>query len=232
MHIVKEGLFFLDYDEGGVSVGMDSERLDECIEEVNRRGATGVFGSPTFGFRQDNVDFLARIAHVDWVWFWDVELNNIDGLYSLANLRYFGVHPKRPDVDFAKFPKLNLVVWIYKPGDTGLSKLTHLSTLNLWRYKGRGKTFEDVQLPTCLENLQISWANVTSLKGLPHLEKLKKLEIHYCRSLGDLAGLRDIAPNLEHMVVTGCGKLSINSIDVSEFPLLRHAAIMGKIVSR
>jgi hypothetical protein len=57
---------------------------------------------------------------VEHVWFFDVSLQNVSGLYALTRLKSFGVHPKRPPIDFGKFSKLESMVWIFNQKDVGV----------------------------------------------------------------------------------------------------------------
>lgn len=209
MPIQREGEFLWTHDLGiSSSLGIESARLDVCVAEAARRRVGGVFGHPTFGFAQDDLDFLARLPRLDQVWFWDVALRNIDGLYALAGLRYFGVHPKRPAVDFSRFPMLEHVVWIHEPRDQGMATAHSVRHLALWHYKPRSREFAGLDLPPDLESLEINWANPSTLAGIRELPRLRSLEIHRCRNLVSLDALPAIAPNLERLVVTTSGRLT------------------------
>src|SRR5512146_540318 len=73
MPIVRDGGFLYWPDMGPApGLGLESSRLDECIEEINRRHITGVFGSSVWGFYESDLNVMARVPHVDAIWFWDV----------------------------------------------------------------------------------------------------------------------------------------------------------------
>lgn len=57
---------YLETSDLGVtpSLGVESRILDDCVNEVRRRGIRGVFGSSSFGFNEDNFDFLKRIPEI------------------------------------------------------------------------------------------------------------------------------------------------------------------------
>jgi hypothetical protein len=94
---------FLEYREIGItpSLGLESALLRQCVEEVQRRGWRGVFGNPYFGFDEDNLDVLHQLPDLLQIWFWEINLKNVEGLYTLSSLRYFGVHDVRPSIDFS-----------------------------------------------------------------------------------------------------------------------------------
>jgi hypothetical protein len=58
-----------DYVKGVPGLGIDSKRIDDCVAYYDEHGFGGLFGNPTFGFDQDNLDFLARTTDVKWLWF-------------------------------------------------------------------------------------------------------------------------------------------------------------------
>ena len=231
MAIRREDGFFVDPDPAeGVSIGIESTRLDSCIKEVLKRAAVGVFGAPHFGFTGSNLDFLGRLRHLERVWFWDVDLQDVDGLYELERLSRFGVHPKRPPIDFGRLDRLEEVVWHYSAKDSGLASLASMRMLHLWHYNPKQRTFDDLRLPGSLTELQINWANPTTLEGLPLLPNVKRLEIHRCRNLESIEELPRIAPNVEHLVVAACGRVSDGAEVVRHLPRLRHAYVRDQVL--
>ncbi|WP_434173748.1 hypothetical protein [Streptococcus pyogenes] len=189
----------------------------------------GVFGSPTFGFTGTDLDFLAQVPWLEVVWFWDVDLKSVDGLYALKDLRSFGIHPKRPAIDFSHFEKLRKAVVVPKPKDRGLADLKELEQLHVWHYRPKDETFSALSFPASLVELQINWANARSLESLPSLPYLRKLEVHCCRNLECLGHLGAKYPRLEHLVIAACGRLPSSEGDriVQDLPYLRHAYIQG-----
>lgn len=195
MPIERDGQFLRWHDmRSADGLGLESSQLEECVQEIIRSRITGVFGNPAFGFRESDLNILTRLPHVNAVWFWDVELQNIDRLYSLTDLMDFGVHPKRPPIDFSRLPKLKRVVWEYKRQDTGVRDLKALESLHSWRYRDASKTLCNLALPPNLTELEINWSNVETLDGLPNLPRLRRLEIHRCRNLRTLGRLDELFP--------------------------------------
>lgn len=47
-----------------------------------------------------------------------------------------------------------------------------------------------------------------SLAGMPLLNELEELQIHYCRNLETIESVFDFAPNLKNLVITRCANLS------------------------
>lgn len=231
MPIAREQRFLITRDLGDYPfLGIESSMLAACIAEVRARNYQGVFGSPSFGFAETTLDFLRDMPDLRGVWFWDIKLKNIDALYGLAALEKFGVHDKRPPVDFSRLPTLRDVVWTPHPKDTGIGSLQHLDLLHVWHFKPKSSSFADLQLPGRVSELQINWANPVSLDGMSPIPSLRHLEIHRCRNLADIQAIPSQFPNLETLVVTTCGKLSgaASAAIAGRLPSLKHAYVQDR----
>lgn len=216
--------------QGGCSLGIESDCLPDCVAEVQRRKISGVFGSPGFGFREDNLNFLGDLPDLERVWFWDIDLKDIDGLYRLKKLSHFGVQRKRVAIDFSRFSNLKNMVWHPQRGDSGVNQLSNLRNLDLWRFKPREKSYKALQLPSGLEKLEINWSNPADLEGMPVLPKLRELQFHYCRNMVGIDRIAEIAPNLKRLIVTRCPNLAeFESVRALELDHL-YINIKGKVV--
>lgn len=213
------------------SLGIETSLLADCIQEIKDREILGVFGCPVFGFKQDNINFMNEIPFIEQVWFWEIELKNIDGLYSLNNLSYFGIHEKRPAIDFSKFAKLKKAVWQPVRKDRGMGDLNFLQGLDLWRFKPKDKTYSSIELPKSLKQLDLNWCNPTSLKGMPTLSNLEALQIHYCRNLETIDSIFEFAPNLKKLVITRCANLKDFKVVLDHDWEHMHIDIKGKTVA-
>jgi len=209
------------------AVGIESGHVEKCMARYNEADFLGLFGSPHFGFREENLDFLnhAKVKPL-WLWFWDVELKNVDALYGLSELDGFGINPKRPGIDFSRFRRLSRVINHWLKQDTGIAHST-IKQYYLWHFKPRSKSFAEAELPLGVEKLELNWANPASLDGLPVLKNLTELQIHRCRNLSDLTALPRIAPNLRHLLATTSSKLAAKA-GILDHPKLETARIDGK----
>lgn len=208
MPIARVGQF-LETDDLGIvkSLGVESSQMRACIAAINERRIAGIFSSPVFGFLDDNLDFLCEVRNIRQVWFWEIALKRIDKLYEQPKLEYFGIHDKRPPIDFSRFRHLTDVVWHPIRGDSGLAQLPQLARLDIWRLKNQTKDFSDLSLPQSLRKLEFNWCNQESSSSLPQMPALEDLQFHYCRNLRSLRGLADQAPNLKKLVITRCANL-------------------------
>lgn len=122
MPIARENGFLRSHDSSiGTRIDIEPGKLRECIEYAKNTGIRGVFGTPCFGFHESNLDFLAEMPWVEDVWFWDIDLKDISGLYQIKDLRYLGVEPKRPPIDFSHLERLQTVVVTPQKRITGLN---------------------------------------------------------------------------------------------------------------
>lgn len=232
MPIAREGEFLLTHDlTPSTSIGLESAQLQACIQEAKRRGYRSVFGSPDFGFHEDSLDALAYLPDLEFIWFWEVELKNVDALYGLTQLKRFGVHHQRPAIDFSRLPSLRGMVWMPRTKDRGVDTLS-LDWLNVWHYNPKSRHFADLDLPSTLQALDISWANPASVDGLRSIPGLRRLELHRCRNLADLKALPELYPSLEFLLVDACGRVRPEEAlaVVKQMPNLTHACVQGKLL--
>jgi hypothetical protein len=230
MPIALENGFYQSHDLGrGTRVGIETVRLNACLDFIKTHGVSGLFGAPSFGFQGADLDFLTEISWIEDVWFWDINLKRIDGLYALENLKCFGVHPKRPAIDFSCFEKLQSMVIELRPKDCGIGALKELQVLHLWHFRPEDRSFSSLGLSESITELQINWANPDSLETLPDLPQLKRLEVHRCRNLRSLGNLGQKFPNLEYLIVEGCGQVACSDGEglVRNLPKLVHANVQN-----
>lgn len=226
MPIQREGNYLVTQTQGITpSIGIESGHLSDCVAYALSGGFDGVFGSPGFDFREDNFDFLNELKHLRQVWFWDCELSSVDGIYALENLEYCGIMGKRPGIDYSRFPHLHTVVAHWNPQDIGWGGST-IRRLFYWHYKPRSKLFEGASIPPEIEELELNWANPSSLSGIAPLPKLRELGIHRCRNMEDLSLLPTIAPNLKKLIVTTSKRVT-DFTGIEGHPSLELAIIDG-----
>lgn len=213
------------------AIGIDSENLEACIREIATNKVEGVFGHPNFGFRQDNFGFFQKIPHVKQINFWDVDIKNIDGIYHLNGLESFHVEPKRPGVDFSKFKRLKKIITDHHVADSGLSSALSVRMFHFWNFSPMEKSYKAADFPPNIEELKVTKANPANLDGLPRLDNLRHLEIHYCRNLESIDAIVQAAPRLEVLIIEKCPKL-IEYEFLSEMKGIAFVNINGKTIKK
>lgn len=225
MSIHRENGFLINDTDSPLSIGIESARLNECVTRFNEAGFGGVFGSPSFGFRGADLDFLAKCSSASRVWFWDCSFESVDGLYALADLAYCGVMEKRPGIDYSRFKNLHTLVSNWNKKDSGFSQ-SPIKNFYLWHFNPRSKVFDGITMPQGVERLELTWLSPSTLDGLPVMNSLSELQIHRGRNLSDISSLATIAPNLKKLIVTTCGQLNAYE-ELANHPSLELAIING-----
>ncbi|WP_378172410.1 hypothetical protein [Aquimarina sp. SS2-1] len=235
--IRKEGQFHINR-ERGISLGIESSNMENCISEYNKQFKlfkkgnpyTSIFGHKTFGFKESNLDFLEHFKRVENIWFWDVNLSDIQGLYYLKNLKSIGLTGKRPSIDFSQFTSLKEITIDWETKDYNLEQCENVENFYLWHHKPKERNFNSFKFPiNCNNNASLNWTNVEDLTTLNGLKGLKKIEIHRSRNLKSLKGLEKYSETLEQIIITTSGKLEEYEF-IKEFPKLKKAYINKKII--
>jgi hypothetical protein len=225
MNIHRKNGFLISNMHSPPSIGIESARLDECLAHYNKAGFGGVFGSPSFGFRENHLDFLTRCSSAHRVWFWDCSFESVEGLYALNELEYCGVMEKRPGIDYSRFHSLQTLVCHWNKKDSGFSE-SPIKEFYLWHFKPLSKVFDGIAMPEGLERLELTWLSPHTLDGLPVMTSLSELQIHRGRNLSDISSLATIAPNLKKLIITTCSQLQAYE-GLSAHPTLELAIING-----
>ena len=77
------------------------------------------------------------------------------------------------------------MVWEYNRRDRGIAELTRLMRLYVWHYNPKSGSFAGIPVAPTIEELELNWANPSSLSGLPVLPRLRRLGIARCRNGAD-----------------------------------------------
>ncbi len=213
------------------ALGLQSSRLAECVELVRAQGLRGVFGRfPEFTER--NVDVLGDLPDLEEVQLYDVELDDLEGLYRLPRLRYLRISGKRPTIDFGRLRTLGKLIVEHRPKDRGFAELDGLTMMHSWRYKPAQMATFDLVLPTSLWELMICWSPIETVSHLGALPELRDLHLARCRNLRDLGDLKASFPKLERLTVEACGRLTSAEAEraASGHPTLARVVAAGKLV--
>ncbi len=226
MPILEDEKGFLYWEDawGAPSLGLNSECLQTCIDEVLSRDLEGVFGHHPV-FQEPDLKCLSQLSHISCLQLWDITLSDVSALYELKSLKFLRLSGKRPSIDLTRLKSVQNLVLEHHRRDIGLSELHDLKMINLWRYKASSPEAYELELPPGLEEMGLFWSNVESLDGLGRCPNVKKLEIARCRNLTSLGKLAETFPNLEHLVVDACGRLTAKEARraLSGHESIRHA---------
>ncbi|MES2733415.1 MAG: hypothetical protein V4714_16840 [Bacteroidota bacterium] len=226
MQIVFDIGFYLDKAPNAAykSIGITSEKINECRVKYQMEDFNGIFGNPSFGFKEDTFDFVNGFVNVKMVHFWDIAVSNLSGLYQSPEIEYLSVMGSKPGIDFSHFPNLKTVIVDWNKGDIHLNTCEKVERFHLWHYKPKERSFQAFDFPKFARSVQFNWTNAEDLTTVSGLKGMVDLEIHQSRNLKSLKGLEQYADTLERIWVDSCGKLSDYSF-ILDFPKLNMALI-------
>ncbi len=88
-------------------------------------------------------------------------------------------------------------------------QLENIEYLTLWHHK-KNKLGNFVGFPVNLLYLELNWSNIQEFRGMEKMNKLKRLELHYCTKLQNDFGLSGLADTLEHLHINQSKKFVPN----------------------
>ena len=226
-----EGFLYCGDAWGGPALGLESNRLQICIDQILARKIEGVFGrSPEF--YDTDMNCLVQLQQISSLQLWDVTLRDIGKLYMLDKLRFFRLSGKRPPLELARLKKVQNLVIEYHRGDTSLADMQDLKMINLWRYKAASPNNFEFHFPQGVEEMGLFWSNIETLEGFGICPNVRKLNIARCRNVRSLGRLAVNFPKLEYLVVEACGRLTADETRsaLSGHVGIRHAFAGNQLI--
>ncbi|MCA9315550.1 MAG: hypothetical protein KDB73_08660 [Planctomycetes bacterium] len=227
---------FLVFEQAGAfggALGIESERVQECLDHFLASDYSRLFISRNFGYVGRDLDFLKQLASkVQSIWAWDLKLDSIDGLYACQGLQSLGLNESnRPGIDFSRLPQLEHLYLGWHGNDRHLADQAALVKLHLSEVNPASRSLGDVELPSrCTGAVKFRATNVTSLKGVGGLQGVRRFELNVGSHLIALDGIEQIGGCLERVVVGQCPRLRDLGA-LRRLPKLMSATINGNAVS-
>lgn len=88
-------------------------------------------------------------------------------------------------------------------------QLENIQYLTLWHHK-KNKLGKFDGFPESLLYLELNWSNIPDFLCIEKMNKLKRLELHYCTKLQNDSGLSGLANTLEHLHINQSKKFVPN----------------------
>jgi len=182
------------------------------------------FASGNFNakFREAHLDDLIGLEIVNLMIF--SSYKNIDGLYTLKELRELDAGGLDQALNFKYFEKLEKLEYYYKPKTQHLFDRPLLSNLRLNKYHTAHLHLEEMASLKNLKELFIAFTNIKSLKGLQNLKKITSLTLAYAPNLviKQTENFKSLK-NVEELRIVKCKNVTMDFVKV--FPNLKKLRI-------
>jgi Leucine-rich repeat (LRR) protein len=156
-----------------------------------RERLVGLRLSAYAGFTDRGIAFLRDLTFLENLDLWVPQVDDINPLYALPNLRVLSLSGVRRQVDFTRLPRLedlHLSQWSQR-WYGGVFACQHLRNLGVSGFSGLDlQSFGSIQT---LENLAVSFSKLNSLAGidrLPRLVRLSLAKVNHLRALNGIEG--------------------------------------------
>jgi hypothetical protein len=136
----------------------------------------------------------------------DVEGMDLFPISQMLKLRFLTLGQERKTwIDFSKYSELEDLRINYHLNDVFPTARSKLSDLCIASYKPVTKALSEVESFPHLTTLELVQPNIQKLDGIEKQKALRKIELHYCRSLTSLSALANTEVEMLHL--SSCSKI-------------------------
>lgn len=169
-----------------------SDTIREDVINLLNEDGINTIRLTTHNYKLDNIDFLKNydLSFIESIDILSDSIKNIDGIYSLKNLK--AISSKNSNIDYTQFENLKSVgiEIVDKYIIDKLSMTTNLERLSLMN-KYSETDLNKISGNKKMKQLTIRGSKLTSLKGLESFPELESLELFHNRSLLSLEGITE-----------------------------------------
>jgi hypothetical protein len=192
--------------EKGLALGVESDRLEQCMQYAIKQGINRIFIHSYDGYKLENVNFLQEYNFFTGVSITD-ELIEISGIHNLKDLKYLSLSNGKQVVDLTRFPYLEECTIDWNNKITGLDVLNRIKRLSIWKFKPKSKDFVNLSGCKNVEYLHVTQSDIESFNEISSLGLLNHFEGHYLSKLETLNGIEMISSHLKLLILDYCRKL-------------------------
>ena len=187
------------------TIDVDSSILNNCIDLSKKlKNVHFKFGGL---YHLDDLNFLkfGLFQYINGV-ILSKEVNNLEPLYGLKNLKFL-VLPEKPKskFNFSFLPKLEFLGAEWSKKYSGLNDCLQINHLKISKVKNLDCTFFSKLYN--LKILEMTSANIITLKGIEQLENLSKIDIDTARKLETIEGINKAHTKLKNVRFWNCPSL-------------------------
>ena len=207
---IIDGFKIIPHEDGNL-LGVESDRLEECMRYAVKMEITKIFIHGGDNYKLKDIDFLGKYNFITHLTLSQspvgVEID-ISTVHQLRKLKFLSLSNNKQAIDFSYFPELEegSIDWNNKL--ININRCKKLRRLVFWKYKPKSKSFLELGGLTALQSLEITESNIESLAGIESLIKLNYFEGTYLSKLESLAGIELLSKNLKTLILNTCKNLS------------------------
>ena len=188
--------------DGKTTLWVNSEQIEECIKHYQSNAIDRLGVNPQRGYNRKDIDFLR--SHPDitaLVLVGSTTPFELEPLEHLRRLRSLTISFQSRDLHLDRFPELEEFRGYWHP-NLQLADCRALRILDLSGYAPKSKDLSQLPFFPSLQQLSMTQAALTSLRGASRFYGLRRIELAY---LSKLESLHD-AEQLQLLEVLDCQK--------------------------
>lgn len=176
---------------GPKTMWLESDRVDECLEECKSNGISHLGISPFFGYSRQDLEPLKGHSFIKGLHI-DAESIDIAAITSFSELEYLLVDECTQELDLTKFPNLSHFrgAWTKKLRIT--EECSSLKRMYLRHLGRKGSSLESLPPLPNLRHLELVQSPIKGLDGVGQFSGLLTLELSHCTKLVSLKALQEL----------------------------------------
>jgi len=203
--------------------------IKEDIDNLLKEDGINTIRLTSHNYKLDNIDFLKDydLSFIESIDLLSDSITNIDGIYSLKNLKH--INSEKSKIDYTQFEHLKSVgiELVDSNNIETLSKMTTLERLSLLN-KYSKIDLTKISGNRRMKHLTIRGSKLKSLKGLENFLELESLNLFHNRSLLSLEGITENHTKLEKIYIYIAPKLFVVNEYLVKLPKLKFLQLEAK----
>lgn len=220
-------------DTGLKFVNIVANKLDECLELMQKKGCENICISSAHGWKKGmSIEFLQRLPWLKGLWIVDDEID-FSLINSCINLEFLSINytkVSKGKINFQNLSKLKaLSMNYYTPSNmANIEELMNLTYLyfSRWPYKD----LKYISGNSKLQNLILDFSKFENLNGIEDFKQLKKLKVYSAPNLKSIDQIKPLTSILENVYFELCPKIERYTVvdlmyNLESFYIARSAPI-------
>lgn len=206
-----------------------SDTIKQDIDNLIKEDGINTIRLTSHNYTLDNIDFLKdyNLSFIESIDILSDSITNIDGIYSLKNLKQ--INSEKSKIDYTRFEYLKSVgiELVDSYSIETLSKMTTLERLSLLN-KYNQTDLSKISGNKKMKHLTVRGSKLKSLKGLENFLELESLNLFHNRSLTSLEGITENHFKLKKIYIYIAPKLFNVNEYLIKLPKLKFLQLEAK----